>query len=147
MEKFDGKIVTYEIVKEGEVICYKEPEVPKLDRPESLHGTTYKLSPVNWSSSLYVTINDYVDIDGKAKPFELFVSTKQSEHYQWMIALSLIVTALFRRRTDMSLILEELESVVDPNDVYFVKDKGMVKSVVAHIGLVLREHCQARNLL
>ena len=102
----------------------------QFDRPEVLVGKTYKIKPANSDAAYYITINDAVlpSTHGVTRhPFEMFISTKDVDHS-------------FRKGGEVAFIAEELKAIHDPKGGYFVKGKGYVPSLVAHIGLVLEEH-------
>ena len=132
--KIDKKIVSWS-VKEGEV--KKEPEaVVELKRPEVLAGKTYKIdSPI--SAPLYMTVND-----NEGKPFEVFFSSKNIQSYQWMTALSRMISAVFRRTDNPAFVIEQLKSTFDPNGGYWLKGGKWMSSLVAHIGSVLERHIE-----
>ena len=140
--KIEQEIVGYSVVSPSEV----EPELPdtgeKLPRPSYLEGATYKITPLNYGS-MYLTVNDSVDEEGRHRPFEIFINMKGSEDYAWIKTLSLVISAIFRRRGNYEMVMDELEDVVDPKGGYWIPrgDGHRVESVVAHIGYVLRQHC------
>ncbi|MCW8914591.1 MAG: adenosylcobalamin-dependent ribonucleoside-diphosphate reductase [Magnetovibrio sp.] len=112
-----------------------------LERPEFLKGHTYKL---NWPESehaLYVTINDFLD-DGRERPFEVFINSKNMEHYAWTVALCRMISAVFRRGGDVSFVVEELKNVFDPRGGHWVGGK-YVPSLLAALGEVIERHMVA----
>lgn len=111
-----------------------------LVRPDMLEGTTYKLKWPDLEHAFYITVNDAVLADGTRRPFELFVNTKNIEAKMWIDALTLMITAVFRRTGDVAFVAEELEGVFDARGGSFMPGKGYVKSLVAAIGGVLRQH-------
>ena len=116
-----------------------------LERPEFLKGHTYKL---NWPESehaLYVTINDYLD-DGRERPFEVFINSKNMEHYAWTVALCRMISAVFRRGGDVSFVVEELKNVFDPRGGHWVGGK-YVPSLLAALGEVIERHMIAIGFL
>lgn len=111
---------------------------PPLERDPSLAGFTYKLK---WSASdhaIYVTIND-IEIDGRRRPFEIFINTKNLEHYAWTVALTRMISAVFRRGGDVSFVFEELKAVFDPQGGQWLKGH-YVPSLLAAIGEIIEEH-------
>ncbi len=116
-----------------------------LQRPEKLIGSTYKLKvPEHVSGhAMYITINDIVLNEGteheSRRPFEVFINSKNLEHYQWIVALTLIMSAVFRKGGDITFLVEELQSVFDPRGGYWNKGKYM-PSIIAEIGNVIEEH-------
>jgi hypothetical protein len=97
----------------------------QVKRPESLVGSTYKIKTPLSEHALYVTINDMVLNEGTShevrRPFEMFINSKNMDHYQWIVALTLIISAVFRKGGDVSFLVEELHSVFDPRGGYFKK--------------------------
>lgn len=162
MKSIDSPIVSYEIVKDNEVkfdnsaaqvqepITVKgtiELVVPEpLERPEVLHGSTYKVSPPTLENSLYININDIDDHDGTKRPFEIFFSSKDLQHNQWLVSLALMLTAIFRLTKDVDFIVNQLKGVKDPNGGYFRpkkanEEKGRyVPSLVWEIADVIEMH-------
>lgn len=116
-----------------------------LQRPEKLIGSTYKLKvPEHVSGhAMYITINDIVLNEGteheSRRPFEVFINSKNLEHYQWIVALTLIMSAVFRKGGDITFLVEELQSVFDPRGGYWNKGKYM-PSIIAELGNIIEEH-------
>ena len=116
-----------------------------LQRPEKLIGSTYKLKvPEHVSShAMYITINDVILNEGTEhelrRPFEVFINSKNLEHYQWIVALTLIMSAVFRKGGDITFLVEELKSVFDPRGGYWNKGKYM-PSIIAELGNVIEQH-------
>lgn len=123
----------------------------KLNRPELLLGTTYKIKPPTAEHAFYITINDIVlnpDSEHEIRrPFEIFINSKNMEHYQWIAALTLIVSAVFRKGGDCTFLVEELKSVFDPKGGYFKAGGRWMPSLVAEIGDVLERHLRFIGLL
>jgi len=118
----------------AEVIYLSEP----LDRPEALEGQTYKLKwPVS-EHAIYITINDII-VGGRRQPFEVFINSKNMEHYAWTVALTRMISAVFRRGGDVSFVVEELKAVFDPRGGAWMQGK-YVPSILAAIGSVIEEH-------
>lgn len=116
-----------------------------LERPEFLKGHTYKL---NWPESehaLYVTINDFLH-DGRERPFEVFINSKNMEHYAWTVALCRMISAVFRRGGDVSFVVEELKNVFDPRGGHWVGGR-YVPSLLAALGEVIERHMIAIGFL
>ncbi|MEM7491338.1 MAG: ribonucleoside-diphosphate reductase, adenosylcobalamin-dependent, partial [Pseudomonadota bacterium] len=109
-----------------------------LDRPATLPGETYKLKWPQSEHALYITIND-VEIDGRRRPFEIFVNSKNMEHFAWTVALTRMISAVFRRGGDVSFVVEELKAVFDPRGGAWVQGK-YVPSILAAIGGVIERH-------
>ncbi len=111
------------------------------ERGEAMHGTTYKLKWPESAHAVYVTIND---IDGEAgrRPFEIFVNSKNMEHYAWTLGLTRMISAVFRRGGDVSFVPEELKAVFDPRGGAWMKGR-YVPSLLAAIGEVIERHIGA----
>lgn len=135
MVKIDKKIIGYSVVEGAEA-----PELlhEGLARPAVLDGTTYKLKTPLSEHALYITINN-IEINGAVYPFEMFINSKAMEHFQWIVALTRIVSAVFRKGGDVAFLIEEFRSVFDPKGGYFHKGKYM-PSLVAEIGDVIEQH-------
>ncbi len=118
----------------GEVVYMSEP----LDRPQSLEGHTYKLKWPDSEHALYITVNDIV-LNGHRRPFEVFINSKNMEHYAWTVALTRMISAVFRRGGDISFVVEELKAVFDPRGGAWMQGK-YVPSILAAIGGVIERH-------
>jgi ribonucleoside-diphosphate reductase alpha chain len=109
-----------------------------LDRPEALPGRTYKIIWPDSEHALYITINDILQ-DGRVRPFEIFVNSKNTEHYAWTVALTRMISAVFRRGGDVSFVVDELKAVFDPRGGQWLKGR-YVPSLLAAIGEVIEQH-------
>ena len=109
-----------------------------LERPEALQGSTYKIRWPGSEHAMYITINDIVR-DGRRQPFEIFINTKNPEHQAWTLALTRMMSAVFRRGGDVSFIVEELKAVFDPTGGQWFEGK-YVPSILALIGMVIEGH-------
>ena len=118
----------------GEVVYMSEP----LDRPQSLEGQTYKLKWPDSQHAIYITINDIV-AGGRRQPFEVFINSKNMEHFAWTVALTRMISAVFRRGGDVSFVVEELKAVFDPRGGAWMQGK-YVPSILAAIGGVIERH-------
>jgi ribonucleoside-diphosphate reductase alpha chain len=107
-------------------------------RPEQLIGSTYKIKWPESEHAIYVTIND-AEEDGRRRPFEMFINSKNMEHYAWTLALTRMVSAVFRRGGDVSFVAEELKAVFDPRGGAWLKGR-YVPSLLAAIGDVVQRH-------
>ena len=125
----------------GEVVYMSEP----LDRPQALEGQTYKLRWPDSEHAIYLTINDIV-VGGHRRPFEVFINSKNMEHYAWTVALTRMISAVFRRGGDVSFVVEELKAVFDPRGGAWVKGK-YIPSILAAIGGVIEQHMVATGFL
>ncbi len=125
----------------GDVIYMSEP----LDRPEALEGQTYKVKWPDSEHALYITINDLVQ-GGHRRPFEVFINSKNMEHFAWTVALTRMISAVFRRGGDVSFVVEELKAVFDPRGGAWVQGK-YIPSILAAIGGVIEQHMIATGFL
>ena len=123
----------------------------KIERPETLLGSTYKIKTPLSDHALYVTINDVVLNVGteheQRRPFEIFINSKNMEHFQWIVALTRIVSAVFRKGGDVTFLVEELRSVFDPRGGYFKKGGRYMPSLVAEIGDAIESHMRTIGLI
>jgi len=124
-------------VPPGDVVYISEP----LDRPQALEGNTYKLKWPDSEHAIYITINDIV-IAGRRRPFEVFINSKNMEHFAWTVALTRMISAVFRRGGDISFVVEELKAVFDPRGGAWMQGK-YVPSILAAIGGVIERHLVA----
>ncbi len=109
-----------------------------LDRPEALPGQTYKLRWPESDHATYITLNDLVQ-DGRRRPFEIFINSKNMEHYAWTLALTRMISAVFRRGGDVSFVVDELKAVFDPRGGAWL-GRRYVPSLLAAIGEVIERH-------
>ena len=121
-------------VPHGDVIYIAEP----LDRPQTLEGNTYKLKWPDSEHAIYITINDII-VGGRRQPFEVFINSKTMEHFAWTVALTRMISAVFRRGGDVSFVVEELKAVFDPRGGAWMNGK-YVPSILAAIGGVIERH-------
>ncbi|GGC20380.1 ribonucleoside-diphosphate reductase, adenosylcobalamin-dependent [Marivita lacus] len=125
----------------GDVIYMSEP----LDRPKALEGATYKLKWPDSEHAIYLTINDII-VGGHRRPFEVFINSKNMEHFAWTVALTRMISAVFRRGGDVSFVVEELKAVFDPRGGAWVNGK-YIPSILAAIGGVIEQHMIAIGFL
>jgi len=118
----------------GGVVYMTKP----LGRPEVLPGQTYKVRWPESDHALYITINDIV-VDGRRRPFEVFMNSKNTEHYAWTVALTRMISAVFRRGGDVTFVVEELKAVFDPRGGHWMGGR-YIPSLLAAIGEVIEEH-------
>ena len=153
--KIDSKITGYEVVKKGaEPAKTAESNVvhmhEQIGRPEMLLGSTYKIKTPLTEHALYVTINDIVLNEGtaheKRRPFEIFINSKSMDHFQWVVALTRVISAVFRKGGDVTFLVEELRSVFDPRGGYFKKGR-YTPSIVAELGDVIECHLKMIGLI
>ena len=139
--KIEKKIVGYNVVSEEDkanaltqqenqnVVQLGEP----LGRPEKITGSTYKVKTPVTEHALYITINDIIMNEGTPqehrRPFEIFINSKNMDHFQWIVGLTRVMSAVFRKGGDVTFLVEELHSVFDPNGGYFKKGGKYVPSL------------------
>jgi ribonucleoside-diphosphate reductase alpha chain len=130
-----------DIFEAGGVVYMTQP----LSRPEALPGQTYKIRWPETEHALYITINDIIQ-DGRRRPFEVFINSKNMEHYAWTVALTRMISAVFRRGGDVSFVVEEMKAVFDPRGGAWMGGK-YVPSLLAAIGDVIERHMIAIGFL
>ena len=167
--KINKHIAGYEVVKpEEEVGCQdaaaEEKEArhsakvirmtEKIMRPEgmeSLEGSTYKIKTPLDDHAMYVTINDIILNQGteheQRRPFEIFINSKNMDHFQWIVALTRLMSAVFRKGGDVTFLAEELQAVFDPKGGYFKPGGRFMPSIIAEIGDVIAHHMQKIGLM
>lgn len=126
---------------DGGVVYMTKP----LDRPEALPGNTYKVRWPESDHAIYITLNDIIE-SGRRRPFEIFINSKNMEHYAWTVALTRMISAVFRRGGDVSFVVDELKAVFDPRGGQWV-NRQYVPSLLAAIGGVIEEHMIAIGFL
>ena len=123
----------------------------RVARPELLEGRTYKIKTPLSEHALYVTINDVVlnaaTPHESRHPFEIFINSKNMDHFQWIVALTRIVSAVFRKGGDCTFLVEELRSVFDPRGGYFRPGGRFMPSLVAEIGEIIERHLESLGML
>ena len=168
--RIDTKIVKYRVVKPAEKSEAKAAEAAsaarareesrdskviwmheKLERPEVLIGSTYKIKTPVSDHAMYVTINDIVLNEGteheQRRPFEIFINSKNLDHFQWIVALTRIISAVFRKGGDVTFLVEELKAVFDPRGGYWQTGGKFMPSIIAELGYVIEKHLQTIGLL
>ncbi len=125
----------------GEVVYMSEP----LDRPSELEGQTYKVKWPDSEHAIYITINDII-LNGHRRPFEVFINSKNMEHFAWTVALTRMISAVFRRGGDVSFVVEELKAVFDPRGGAWMQGK-YIPSILAAIGGVIEKHMIATGFI
>ncbi len=135
LEKPVAAVMPRDLGDAGPVTRLFEP----LDRPENLDGQTYKLRWPESDHALYITLNDIIDDQGRTRPFEVFINSKNTEHYAWTVALTRMISAVFRRGGDVSFVVEELKAVFDPRGGQWMGGR-YVPSLLAAIGEVIERH-------
>lgn len=161
--KLTSKIVGYEVLtpekaeSANEMLPTEDLEraIQKMDesvsRPEELHGSTYKVKTPLSDHALYITINDIVLNSGtdheQRRPFEIFINSKNMDQFQWVVALTRVVSAVFRKGGDCTFLVEELKAVFDPQGGYFKKGGKFMPSLVAEIGEAIEDHLKKIGML
>ena len=168
--KIDKKIKGYSVItpddKAREAAAAKAPVAVALDespadnivhmherieRPEVLIGSTYKIKSPLVEHAFYVTINDIVLNQGTEhelrRPFEIFINSKSMEHFQWIVALTRIMSAVFRKGGDVTFIVDEMKAVFDPKGGYFKAGGVYMPSLVAELGSIVEDHMKSIGLL
>ena len=124
-----------------------------IERQEEMFGSTYKIKPPTLDHALYITINDIILNEGTThevrRPFEIFINSKNMEHFEWIVALTRLISAVFRKGGNLEFIVEELKSVFAPQGGYFKSGSGGVymNSVVAEIGWIIERHMTKIGLI
>lgn len=162
--KIDKQIVDYKVLSEADKqeAEAKQEEAKKpesniiqmhesVGRPEMLVGSTYKIKTPDSEHAMYVTINDIVLNEGteheQRRPFEVFINSKNMEHFQWILALTRITSAVFRKGGDVTFLVEEMRAVFDPKGGYFKKGGRYIPSLVAEIGDVIEDHLKKIGMI
>ncbi len=122
-----------------------------VQRPEILYGSTYKIKTPQSEHALYITINDMILNPGteheERRPYEIFINSKNMEHFQWVLALTRVISAVFRKGGDACFLVEELKAVFDPKGGYFKKGGRYMPSLVAEIGCAIEAHMKQIGML
>ena len=153
--KIEKNIVSYSIKKEDSGITAASPDKEtmheEIQRPNELRGYTYKIKTPLTDHAMYITINDILLNEGtefeQEYPFEIFINSKNMEQFQWILALTRVISAVFRKGGDATFLAEELKQVFDPQGGYFKKGGKFMPSLVAEIGEVLETHMRKIGLI
>ena len=167
--KIDKKITKYRVQKpevspdkigDGRGVAAELETRPKakvirlteeVQRPEMLIGSTYKIKTPVSDHAMYVTINDIVLNEGteheQRRPFEVFINSKNLDHFQWIVALTRIISAVFRKGGDVTFLVEELKAVFDPRGGYWQPGGKFMPSIIAELGHVIEKHLQFIGLI
>ena len=123
----------------------------RLERPDMLIGSTYKVKTPVSDHAMYITINDIVLNQGtpyeQRRPFEIFINSKNLDHFQWIVALTRIISAVFRKGGDVSFLVEELKAVFDPRGGYWKPGGKFMPSLIAEIGHTIEHHLKTIGLI
>ena len=157
-KKIEKKIVGYKVVSD-EVKVETEAKDDtniiqmheKVSRPETLSGSTYKIKTPLSDHAMYLTINDIILNEGsdheQRRPFEIFLNSKNMDQFQWISALTRVISAVFRKGGDCTFLVEELKAIFDPQGGYFKSGGRFMPSIVAEIGWAIEDHLQKIGLL
>jgi hypothetical protein len=173
--KIDKKIVKYRVLKpedkaaaeaKAAAALANDPDVfrdkngktakvirmhEEIKRPDVLIGSTYKIKTPVSDHAMYVTINDIVLNEGtdyeQRRPFEVFINSKNLDHFQWIVALTRIISAVFRKGGDVTFLVEELKAVFDPRGGYWQPGGKFMPSIIAELGHVIEKHLQTIGLM
>ena len=160
--KIEKKITGYKVINEkqqaqaaADAVALAESNVIQMhesvERPECLIGSTYKIKTPLSEHAMYITINDIVLNEGTdhqvRRPFEVFINSKNMEHFQWVVALTRLISAVFRKGGDATFLVEELKAVFDPKGGYFKKGGVFMPSIVAEIGHAIEDHMKHIGLI
>ena len=167
--KIDKKIIKYRVEKPedraaaekaaAEAVQAKERKEEsnvvwmheKVERPDVLIGSTYKIKTPVSDHAMYVTINDIILNEGtrheQRRPFEIFINSKNLDHFQWIVALTRIISAVFRKGGDVTFLVDELKAVFDPRGGYWQAGGKFMPSIIAELGYVIEKHLQMIGLL
>src|SRR3954453_8430693 len=173
--KLDKKIVKYRVLKpedkaaaeaKAAAALANDPDVfrdkngktakvirmhEEIKRPDVLIGSTYKIKTPVSDHAMYVTINDIVLNEGteyeQRRPFEVFINSKNLDHYQWIVALTRIISAVFRKGGDITFLVDELKPVFDPRGGYWQPGGKFMPSIIAELGYIIEKHLQTIGLL
>ncbi|MEO0576097.1 MAG: NrdJb [Pseudomonadota bacterium] len=160
--KIDKKIVGYAVKKPEDEAPAPAPveQLPKakvirmteeVERPDMLIGSTYKVKTPVSDHAMYVTINDILLNEGtpheQRRPFEVFVNSKNLDHYQWIVALTRIMSAVFRKGGDVTFLVDELKAVFDPRGGYWQAGGKFMPSIIAELGHIVEKHLTMIGML
>ena len=166
VKKIEGKIARYKVldVEAEEARIATEAESAEqqrlaevvhmhesVQRPEMLVGSTYKVKTPVTEHAMYITINDIILNEGseheKRRPFEVFINSKNMDNFQWVVALTRLISAVFRKGGDTTFMVEELKAVFDPKGGYFKPGGVFMPSIVAEIGHAIERHMQMIGMI
>jgi len=167
--RIDKKIVGFEVVRKEEeaaaraaaAAAREERQSAKIirmteqvARPEgmdALEGSTYKIKTPLDDHAMYVTINDIIlnpgTVHEQRRPFEIFINSKNMDHFQWIVALTRLMSAVFRKGGDVTFLAEELQAVFDPKGGYWKPGGKFMPSIIADIGAVIEHHLRKIGLM
>ena len=158
-KKIEKKIVGYKVVTAQDVVAETAVQADsniiqmheKVSRPEALAGSTYKIKTPMSDHAMYLTINDIVLNEGTdhelRRPFEIFLNSKNMDQFQWIAALTRVISAVFRKGGDCTFLVEELKAIFDPQGGYFKSGGRFMPSLVAEIGWAIEDHLQKIGMM
>lgn len=154
MKKIEQTILSYKVVADKEdtaVAVTIDVMHEGVARDDVLIGLTYKVKTPMSDHAMYITINDMVLNEGTKHetrhPYEIFINSKNMEHFQWVLALTRLVSAVWRKGGNTTFLIEELKGVFDPKGGYFKKGGVFMPSIVAEIGYVIEQHLTAIGIV
>ena len=166
VRKIEGTIASYKVItaeaEEARLATVAEVEEQQrlaevvhmhesVQRPEMLVGSTYKVKTPVTEHAMYITINDIILNEGseheKRRPFEIFINSKNMDNFQWVVALTRLISAVFRKGGDTTFMVEELKAVFDPKGGYFKPGGIFMPSIVAEIGHAIERHMQMIGMI
>jgi hypothetical protein len=159
VRRIGAKITQFRVEKPGEkpkaVTAPVEPVKvsmnEKLERPDMLVGSTYKMKTPVSDHAMYVTINDIVLNEDTPhehrRPFEIFINSKNLDHFQWIVALTRVMSAVFRKGGDVAFLVEELKAVFDPKGGYWQSGGRYMPSLIAELGHIVERHLESIGLI
>lgn len=161
--KIEHKIVAQAIAKKPEAVNDVAPDVnPDIPpappafsedtkRPDELFSITYKAKSPLSEHAMYITISDIIVNEGtgyeERRPYEIFINSKEMDHFQWIVANTRMISAVFRKGGDLTFLIDELKSIQDPNGGYYLKGGVFMPSTVAHIGSIIEKHLKRIGLI
>jgi len=159
--KLEKKIVSYKVITEednkdlqasnDETIQDVESMHENVSRPDMLFGSTYKIKTPQSEHAMYITVNDVILNPGteheERRPYEVFINSKNMDQFQWVVALTRVISAVFRKGGDVTFLVEELKAVFDPKGGYFKKGGVFMPSIVAEIGCAIESHLKLIGML
>lgn len=159
--KFDKTISGFRVQKAEDLAKSAAPAPPvdpniismneKLERPDVLIGSTYKMKTPTSDHAMYITINDIVLNEGTPhevrRPFEIFINSKNLEQYQWVVAMTRIMSAVFRKGGDVTFLVDEMKAVFDPKGGYWQSGGRFMPSIIAEMGSIVERHMQMIGLI
>lgn len=149
------RVITEEPSKEQPVEAEEGVKIQlmneEVERPDVLIGSTYKIKSGPMEHAMYITINDMFLNHGtdheERRPYEIFINSKNMEHFQWVLALTRVISAVFRKGGDVVFLVEELKQVFDPRGGWFKKGGVFIPSIVAEIGHAIEDHLKAIGMI